>query len=165
MVAVAAAVMMVAPVPPVGDLDCASGMEVGKGVRRRTAPRAQKVILASAYLMGVGGVASFRNVPRVHREAQSSARRMVEESAAHSWAVPKGLKVAHHIARDRGEASAAYLRVVACAQRVCMVGLSIVLHTVVGRGAPFLIAPRVLEGGQSTVYATAVARDAGLRAV
>ena len=63
MVAVAAAVTMVAPVLPVGDLACASGMEVGKGVRRRTAPRAQKVILASAFLMGVGGVASFRNVP------------------------------------------------------------------------------------------------------
>lgn len=165
MVVVDAAVTMVAPVLPVGDLACASGMEVGKGVRRRTAPRVQRVILASAFLMGVGGAASFRNVPRVHREAQSSARHTVEESAAHSWAVPKELKVALHIARDTAEASAAYLRVVACAQRACMVGLNIVLRMVVGRGVPFLIAPRVLEGGRSTVYAMEVARDACLRAV
>lgn len=165
MVAVAAAVTMVAPVLPEGDLACASGMEVEKGVRRRTAPRVQKVILASASLMEVGGVASFRNVLRVHREAQSSARRTVEESAAHSLAVPKELKVALHIARDTGEASAAYLKVVACVQRACMVGLSIVLRMVVGRGVPFLIAPKVLGGGQSTAYAMEVARDVCLRAV
>jgi hypothetical protein len=165
MVAVAAAVTMVAPVLPEGDLACASGMEVGKGARRRTAPRVQKVILASVSLMEAGGVASFLNVLRVHREAQSSARRTVEESAAHSWAVPKELKAALHIVRDTGEASAAYLRVVVCAQRACMVGLSIVLRTVVGRGVPFLIAPRVLGGGQSIVYVMEVARDACLRAV
>lgn len=165
MVAVAAVVTMVAPVLPEGDLACASGMEVEKGVRRRTAPRVQKVILASASLMEVGGVASFRNVLRVHREAQSSARRTVEESAAHSLAVPKELKVALHIARDTGEASAAYLKVVACVQRACMVGLNIVLRMVVGRGVPFLIAPKVLGGGQSTAYAMEVARDVCLRAV
>jgi hypothetical protein len=84
MAVVAAAVMKVAPELRVGNLACASGMEVAKGVRRRTAPRVQKVILASASLMGVGGVASFQNAQRVHREAQNSARLMVEESAAHS---------------------------------------------------------------------------------
>ena len=79
MVAVAVAVMKVAPELLVENLACASNMVVEKGVRRTTAPKVQ-VILASASPMVVGGGASFQIAQRVLREAQSSVRRMVEES-------------------------------------------------------------------------------------
>jgi hypothetical protein len=163
MVVVAAVAMKDVPELHMENLACASSTVAAKGVRRRTVPRVQKVILASASPMVVEGVANFQSARRVLRVAQSSARRMVEESAAHSWGAPEGLKAALLFARDMEEANAAYFRVVACAQRVCMVALSIVLRMVAGRGVLFLAAPRVLEGVQSIVYAMEVGRDAGLK--
>ena len=164
MVVVAAAVMMVVPGLHVANLACASGMEVAKDVRRRTVSGAPKVIQASASLMGVGGVANFQNARRVHREAQSSARRMVEESDAHSRVATKELKAALSFARATVEASDAYFRVVVCARRACTAELNTVLLMVVGRGVLFLVAPRVLDGVQSTACAMEVARGASLRA-
>ena len=164
MVVVAVAFLKVASELLVENLASASDMVVEKGVRGRTAPKVQKVVLASASPMVVEGGASFQIAQRVLREAQCSARRMVEESAAHSWDAPEGLKVALHFAGVMVEASAVHFRVVACAQRVCMVAVSFVLTMVVGRGVLSLAAPKALEGTQITASAMEVARGACLRA-
>ena len=164
MVEAVGAVMKVAPELLVENLACVSSMVVAKGVRRRTVPKVQKVILDSALPMVVEGGASFQTAQRVLKEAQSSARHMVEENAAHSSDAPEGLKVALHFVRAMVEASAAPFRVVVCAQRVCMVALSFVLPMVVGKDVLAMAALRALEVVQSIVCAMEVARGASLKA-
>ena len=135
-------------------------MVVARGARKRIVKKAQKVNLASASLMGVVAGANFLNVQRVHRAAQICARLMVGAKGAHTWVVQRGLKGAHSSARGMVEESAAHFRVEVSARRVCMVGPYSVLPMVVGRGALFLGAPRVLEDALAFVCAMEGANDA-----
>ncbi|URE08585.1 hypothetical protein MUK42_22170 [Musa troglodytarum] len=138
----------------------ASGTEVGRGARGRIAPKVQKVIPDSASLMVVAGAVNFQHVQRVHRGVQCSARHMVGVNDVHFRVAPRELKGALPSARGMVEESAAHFRVEVSAPRVCMVGPYSVLPMVVGRGALFLGAPRVLEDALAFVCAMEGASDA-----
>lgn len=153
MVVVDDAAMRVALELPGENLAYASGMEVGKDVKGRIAPKVQKVILASVLHMEEVDVASTLLARKVHKEAPCSARHMGVARDALGLAAPKVQKGAHPSVRDTVVVSVAHSRVVVSAQRVFMVGPCSVLLMGVAKDVLYRSALRVQEDGRTTVFA------------
>lgn len=156
---------MVAPEPQEGNLVCASGTGVERGVKRRIAQRVQKASLASAFHMEVVGAASSQHVQRVHKEAQCFARLMAGAKGAQFWGAQRVQRAAHPSVRVMVVGSDAHSKEEVCAQRVCMVVPSFVLLMVVERDVLFPIAQRVQGEGPIFVFVMVGVSGANMRGV